>query len=180
MIEKALWASSTYASEAKVEVNDGYEMVKIPITKNHDKHLAVATKFLSEQGIYKSAGRRDEYENDFAQVMKAIRIIDLASSSGGDMSPRTEVEHWAYFEGLTDACLYAKTLLAQKYEIKYLGLFDSGKTLQVRFTHIGTMQLCDISPKTMWLARQARKHNGDYDGWEITMDSEGNLKPAEQ
>ena len=180
MLEKALWASSTYASEAKVEKNDDYEMVKIPIAKSHDKHLAAATAFLSAQGIHKTQGPGNAYKYEFEQVLSDIELIDLMSSSGGDLSPRTEVEHWAYFNSLKGARIYAKALLSQKYEIRDFGPLKGTRKVLVKFAHAGTLQLTDISARTMRLDREARRQNGLYDGWEVTVDARGNLKPAEQ
>jgi len=41
----------------------------------------------------------------------------------------------------------------------------------VRFSHVGTMVLEDITGRTIAIDRKARELDGDYDGWETSIET---------
>lgn len=175
MIDKAMWEKNRYAQHAKVEVTDEYEMVTFPNSVSDEEHINDAARFLAEQGIHKKPGRETEYHVDLNQVLSDIRVIDLVSVNGSDMNVQTDIEHWAFFNRRTDLFKFYKVLFAKGYEIRDCYVNKENKAV-IKFAHTGNLKLSDISLRTIWLGRRARKLRGEYDGWEVTTDREGNLK----
>lgn len=178
MIDKALWEKNRYAQHAKVEVVDDMEIVTFPMSVSDDEHVSDAARFLAEQGIHKKQGRDAKYHADLNQVLSDVRVIDFASTNGGDMSVQTDVEHWAFFNKVADSIKYSKALISKGYEIRDC-YGNKEKKVVLKFAHTGNLELSDISLRTIWLNRQARTFKGKYDGWEVTTDREGNLKAVQ-
>lgn len=169
------WKKNRYAQHAKVEVTDELEIVTFPASVSDDSHLNDASRFLTAQGINKKPGQDAQYRADLNQVLDDVRVIDLVSTNGADMSVQTDVEHWAYFKKIATSIKYAKILISKGYEIRDC-YRNKDKEIVVKFAHTGSLELSDISPRTIWLNRQAWNLKGSYDGWEVTTDRTGNLK----
>lgn len=167
--------NSRYAQHAKVEVTDELEIMTFPTSVSDDRHINDATRFLTAQGINKKTGKDAQYGADLNQVLSDVQVIDLVSTNGADMSVQTDVEHWAYFKKIAALIKYTKILISKGYEIRDC-YENKDKQFVVKFAHTGSLELSDISPRTIWLNRQAWNLKGSYDGWEVTTDGAGNLK----
>lgn len=178
MINKAMWEKNRYAQHAKVEITDEYEMVTFPMSVSDDEHVSEAARFLAEQGIHEKPGREAKYHADLNQVLRDVRVIDFVSVNGSDICVQTDIEHWAYFDRRTDLLKFYKALFSKGYEIRNCYANEDNQAV-IKFAHTGNLELSDISLRTIWLSRQARKLRGEYDGWEVTTDREGNLKAVQ-
>jgi hypothetical protein len=106
------------------------------------------------------------------QVIKDLDVLDTLAKEGDIKDKAREVEHWAYFPDITPAEKFSQWAIEQKYHILYHGKDDDGIKYLGKYTHVGTMNLEDISGHTLASFRKARELGGDYDGWETSVERE--------
>lgn len=114
------------------------------------------------KGIYPNA--------DSWQVVQDLKVLNALTQNGDNPSIEREVFHWAYFEQESNAQNFAEWLSSQGYSVSSTNI--ENKNYQVRFSHIGSMILPEITRHTVTLNRQARSMNGDYDGWETSVEKQ--------
>jgi len=104
-------------------------------------------------------------EDDW-QVIKDIGVIEVLGKHGDDGTASRQIDHWAYFPSQDAAEQFCRWAQEKEY---VLGGNDkaNNEKVCVRFTHIGTLQLADITSHTIALRRMASELGGDYDGWEV-------------
>jgi hypothetical protein len=111
------------------------------------------------------------YPNEETQEYMENQKILLAIQKAGDklIQPRP-VDHWAYFKTDIDRncfILYAKKnnftiTLKEKTNLP-------GYPFKLHFTRTDKIDLPSISAITLEIRRQAKKCNGNYDGWETVV-----------
>ena len=114
-------------------------------------------------------------EDDW-QVIKDLEVIENVERHGDDgMQPR-KVDHWIYFDSKADSVDFVNWAKNDGFseEVTDSSVTDDGKYC-VRLSHYGTLNIGDISSRTIALRQNAAKHGGDYDGWETFV-----IKPGKQ
>jgi hypothetical protein len=125
--------------------------------------------------IYEEDQAKDGYwkelypTDDDWQMIKDLRVLDTLREQGDDEHANREVSHWAYFPERQAAEQFADWLTAGGYRVRTVEPRSS--QTEVRFTHVGTMRLEDITHHTITLGRKASELNGDYDGWETSVEA---------
>ena len=102
-------------------------------------------------------------------MIKDLRVLDALRAQGDDEHASREVSHWAYFPDRQAADRFADWLTAGGYRVS--GVEQRSVQTEVRFTHVGTMVLEDITHHTINIGRKASELNGDYDGWETSVEA---------
>ncbi len=104
------------------------------------------------------------------QVIQDLKVLDALEKGGDNKDKKREVQHWAYFSTKNNASKYKDWAIEQKYKIISWGSTDDKKEYMVQYSHIGTMNLRDITHHTISANRKARELNGRYDGWETSVE----------
>lgn len=105
-------------------------------------------------------------EDDW-QVIKDLRVLEVAKKEGDDESVSRRIAHWAYFEEEWKANQFAQWAKDQGYRVEPpADTGDGDRKYMIQFSHEGTLHLNDITSHTIALRRKASELNGDYDGWE--------------
>lgn len=104
------------------------------------------------------------------QVIKDLQVLDVLSSSGDIKSKKREVQHWAFFDIKENASKFKEWALEHKYRITNFGPTGDHSQYLVQYSHIGTMNLGDITNHTITSNRKARELSGKYDGWETSVE----------
>ena len=115
--------------------------------------------------------------NDYYDVdLKLARLERIKDHPGFtearfDIKERErEVAHCDYFLQQSAAQQLADWAEQQRYTIAYRGRDEDGEEYLVRYTHVGSMQLSDITHHTISSDRKARELGGRYDGWETSVE----------
>lgn len=103
-------------------------------------------------------------EDDW-QVIKDVGVIEVLGKHGDDGTASRQIDHWAYFPSQDAAEEFCQWAQEKGYELDSSDKVDNEK-VYVRFKHIGTVKLADITSHTIALRRRASELGGDYDGWE--------------
>jgi len=127
--------------------------------------------------VYEEDSAKQGYFNDLYptpddwQMIKDLQVLDVLRERGDATQKPREISHWAYFADPEQARRFADWAKANNYNVGDIEpLETSGKTT-VRLSHVGTVVLEDITRHTIGLNRKARELNGDYDGWETSIES---------
>lgn len=125
--------------------------------------------------VYENDADRQGYWKDLYptpddwQMIKDLRVLDALRDRGDANERPREVSHWAYFADPAQAARFVEWLGGNDYKIAAIEPAQKGDT-EVRFSHVGTMVLEDITRRTIGLNRKARELNGEYDGWETSVE----------
>lgn len=116
-----------------------------------------------EWGVY----REFLYPNE--EILEDIRNRDVLiklMDAGDDLSQARQVDHWLYFP--TEKTRKAFTAYARKqgYTIEETGKDQGKNPFKIRISRTDKVDPASINAQTLALKREARKHKGNYDGWE--------------
>lgn len=105
-------------------------------------------------------------EDDW-QVIKDLRVIEVLSNQGDDLTQPRKVDHWVYFEDKASSADFVAWAESDRFteDTKESHATDDGRYC-VRLFHQGSMEIDDISSHTIALRQKAAEYGGDYDGWE--------------
>lgn len=119
----------------------------------------------------KSVYWQDLYPNeDDRQVMVDMEVQGALQKQGDDPAKAREIGHWIYFRDEAAAEGFAAWARDTGYRIdSVVPSPDAVPLWLVRMTHLGTLQLNDISGHTLTISRRAREDGGQYDGWEAPL-----------
>jgi len=104
------------------------------------------------------------------QVIEDLKVLDSLAENGDKKEIKREVQHWAYFSSSEDASKYNAWVIKKFYKVIFYGQTDDKKEYMVQYSHVGTMDLGDITQHTISANRKARELNGRYDGWETSVE----------
>lgn len=132
------------------------------------------TAIVSKQTLYELqyAYEEDSEKKAYWQVIRDMKVLEALRKEGDLETLSREVLHWAYFTELNDASTFTKWLETEGYRVISVKKTEDGAQMEVHFSHHGTMMLQDITHHTIMLKRKAKDLNGDYDGWETSVEKE--------
>ena len=127
--------------------------------------------------IYEEDSAKTGYWNDLYptpddwRMIKDLQILDVLRDRGDANSKAREVLHWAYFPDPQQAARFGEWARAENYIVSGIEPAERENRTKVRFSHVGTMVLEDITGRTIAIDRKARELDGDYDGWETSIET---------
>ena len=98
--------------------------------------------------------------------MSNEKVLAKLQEAGDKLDKERLVDHWFYFSNAKSRnsfILYAK---AKGFKIESKEMRDGAKPFQLHISRVDKVDLPSISKLTLELRREARKYDGDYDGWE--------------
>ena len=128
------------------------------------------------QYLWESDPEKKKYWNELYptdddwQVIEDLKVLDALSEKGDNKDKKREVLHWAYFSTKDSASRFKEWAIGKNYKIIHMGPSDDKSEFMVEYSHIGTMNLGDITHHTISSNRKARELNGSYDGWETSVE----------
>ena len=100
------------------------------------------------------------------EYMSNEKVLAKLQEAGDKLDKERLVDHWFYFSNAKSRnsfILYAK---AKGFKIESKEMRDGAKPFQLHISRVDKVDLPSISKLTLELRREARKYDGDYDGWE--------------
>lgn len=138
----------------------GYE---IKVTYKHDpEHTGYW------EGLYPT--------EDDRQVINDMKVIDLLTQNGDDLSAERTIDHWVYFDDEESAKPFIDWAISESYTYEEDNSHETDEgEYGVQICHNGTPELYDITYHTITLNRKAAELGGRYDGWGTVA-----IKPGEE
>lgn len=152
---------------------DFAEEVASETTAIVSKQTLYELQYAYEEDSEKKAYWQELYPTDDDwQMIRDMKVLEALRKEGDLDTLSREVLHWAYFTELNDASTFTKWIETEGYRVISVKNTEDGAQMQVHFSHHGTMMLQDITHHTIMLNRKAKNLNGDYDGWETSVEKE--------
>jgi hypothetical protein len=104
--------------------------------------------------------------DDDWQVIKDMKVASALREAGDTMTKPRRIEHWAYFADDAARSRFVEAVRDGFDSIELLDADLDGGGYGVRLAHVSLPDHVSMNPSTLGLARAAREHGGDYDGWE--------------
>ena len=107
------------------------------------------------------------YPNEFILEDMANRdVLFNLMKQGDDLSKARQVDHWLYFP--TDKSRKGFISYAKKlgFKIEETGKSEGQLSFKLRISRSDKIDHMSINTLTIGLKKEARKHQGEYDGWE--------------
>ncbi|WP_299758778.1 DUF695 domain-containing protein [uncultured Pontibacter sp.] len=111
-------------------------------------------------------------EPDQLQSIQNRKVLEEMEENGDDLSKERPVDHWIYFKTEADRTAFLESIAKENYDVVTCDYLASSEDFPHRL-HISRTDKVDqlnIDKVVLRLRRLALKHNGDYDGWETSIE----------
>lgn len=139
--------------------------------EDHVRRLASESGFEIEYSVREDAQHAAYSEElyptaDDWRVIADMRVIDALAQQGDPGTQVRLIDHWVYLPEEQVGAFVQWALLNQfSYSEASSEPCEDGR-MCIRIQHHGTVQLADISHRSISLRRKAEELGGEYDGWE--------------
>lgn len=108
------------------------------------------------------------YPNELTRnYMTDESVIDKLTEMGDVLNKERRVDHWAYFQTKEDMKTFKEEIIALNFKVESTNkIKDTDTPFQIQFFKDDMVDMSSINPVTTKLLQIAKKHNGEYDGWE--------------
>ena len=106
------------------------------------------------------------------QIIQNRKIIRHLESEGDSLEKERRIDHWLYFKTENDRINFIKEIEEDEFEI--VGLSENPKLnnpFQLWINRIEYLDLKSINDITSFLFILAEENNGEYDGWEVSVEN---------
>jgi len=143
----------------------GYVPDSIPLGKSQQTLGEYEADFVTEDDAGWVAFRNDLYPTDEELLcIRNRRVLDNLQKHGDDLARPRETEHWAYFTNPGDAAAFRSAAREKGYRLRQESLVQG--RIKVQLYKVEPVDQEAIDASTLVLARLAKIHRGNYDGWE--------------
>jgi len=98
-------------------------------------------------------------------------VVSQLQKAGDNLSKPRIVQHWAYFPTENDRNEFIKSVTGNGYKIDNTNFVEKYKhPFSVTFSKINSVTIQAMIPVTKKLKELSKKYNGDYDGWETSVE----------
>lgn len=111
------------------------------------------------------------------QQMQSImnrRVVHNLEKNGDPLDKERRVEHWIYFKTEQDREKYAKQVKKDNFKIEEMSYEKDGGEFpyKLRISRVDNVDYGSIDDLTIPLWKLATELNGEYDGWETSIEKE--------
>ncbi|WP_164914236.1 DUF695 domain-containing protein [Aquimarina sediminis] len=100
-------------------------------------------------------------------------VIKNLQEAGDNLSKARRVDHWAYFKNESEMESFKKELTKKGFQIQSSSQIEHKSTpFEIQFWRVDKVDINSIYPITSVLRKKAQEYNGDYDGWETSVEKE--------
>jgi len=100
------------------------------------------------------------------------KVVKKLVESGDKLTKERRVDHWIYFSNKADLNSFKKKIIELKFNIEPSMKKDSLQPYEIRIWRTDKVDLNSINSITNQLRKLSERFNGDYDGWETSVETE--------
>lgn len=105
------------------------------------------------------------------QVIQDMKVLDALTEEGDLLEKPRKIFHWAYFDNQDNLNSFSSWLIQEGFEIQNkTSPDDEIDQFGIQFQKIATPTLKEITSITINLNMKAEEMNGDYSGWETSVE----------
>ena len=103
-----------------------------------------------------------------------MKVLEVLEKEGDCLEIERRIDHWAYFDRAAARETFVAWATSNGYSIQAL-LEPEGERRRygIQLFHVASPRLATITHHTIELRRRAAEMGGDYDGWETSVEREG-------
>ena len=111
--------------------------------------------------------------DDTLNYISDQKVVDQLIKSGDNLEKERRIDHWIYFSNKKNMELFKTEVTKSNFKIEFSGINDqTDLPFEIRIWRVDKVDIESIHPITNNLRKLAIKYNGDYDGWETSVESE--------
>ena len=114
------------------------------------------------------------YPNDETlNYMSDQKVVMALQEASDKLTKARRVDHWVYFDNKSRMEAFKNEVLKQGFEIEFSGKIDStALPFQCRIFRVDYVGIDSIYSITSSLRKLAKQFDGDYDGWETSVETD--------
>lgn len=110
--------------------------------------------------------------DDTLNYISDEKVVNQLRESGDSLEKKRRVDHWIYFSKKENMKLFKAEITKSNFKIEFSGINnESYLPFEIRIWRIDKVDIDSIYPITNFLRKLAMKCNGDYDGWETSVET---------
>jgi uncharacterized protein (TIGR01619 family) len=106
------------------------------------------------------------------QRIQNRKVVDNLVKNGDKLEAKREVMHWIYFTNENDRENFIKKIGAENFKVEEKNKINENKEFpyNLRISRIDKVDYENIDEYTIYLWKLASENNGEYDGWETSVE----------
>lgn len=105
-----------------------------------------------------------------AQINANLKVINSLRNEGDNLIVSREVFHWIYFKNENEKNNYLKEVQKQRFVLVNSNKIDDKFPYQLQIKRIDKVDESSVNEYVIYLWEKALEYNGDYDGWETSVE----------
>lgn len=105
-----------------------------------------------------------------AQINANLKVINSLRNEGDKLIVSREVFHWIYFKNENEKNNYLKEVKKQGFLLVSSNKIDDKFPYQLQVKRIDKVDENSVNEYAIYLWEKALEYNGDYDGWETSVE----------
>jgi regulator of RNase E activity RraB len=111
--------------------------------------------------------------NEQKQSIKNSHVLRQLQQYGDTLEKEREVFHWIYFKAVDDRSAFIEKIKKESFTIVAQNKIDNakdGRPYSLQIKRIDRVDHNSIDACTIYLLKTAEETQGDYDGWETSVE----------
>ena len=108
--------------------------------------------------------------NEQKRILEDKHVVAYLKKNGDKLIDPREVFHWIYFKTEEDAENFKKEAEKEKFIFVSKRKVEDSYPFQIQLKRVDKVDLKSVNEYSLLLLELAEKHNGDYDGWETSVE----------
>tara|TARA_R110000868_G_scaffold33215_1_gene120822 strand:+ start:7975 stop:8361 length:387 start_codon:yes stop_codon:yes gene_type:complete len=104
------------------------------------------------------------------RILEDEHVVEYLKKNGDKLVKPREVFHWIYFKTELEADNFIKETENKNFIFVSKRKVEDNYPIQVELKRIDKVDIKSVNEYSLYLLEIAEKYNGDYDGWETSVE----------
>ena len=104
------------------------------------------------------------------RILEDEHVVEYLKKNGDKLIKPREVFHWIYFKTELEADNFIKETENKNFIFVSKRKVEDNYPLQIELKRIDKVDIKSVNEHSLYLLKIAEKYNGDYDGWEASVE----------
>ncbi|MCL9806787.1 ribonuclease E inhibitor RraB [Flavobacterium amniphilum] len=114
--------------------------------------------------------QQDLEKGKLVEIEANRKTINALKNAGNNFEIERDVFHWIYFKSKSDQHNYFKEVQSKNFKLVLSNKIDGEFPYQLELVRKDKVTESEVNEYVLYLWRTALKYNGDYDGWETSVE----------
>ncbi len=129
------------------------------------------TIFFSSLFSFFSCQNKTNFESEKqAQIEANQKVINALTNEGDKLIIARDVFHWIYFKNENQKNSFLQEVNGEGFQLVSSNKVDDEFSIQLQIKRLDKVDKISVDNYTIYLWEKAREFNGDYDGWETSVE----------